>query len=167
MVRTGDLLTGRDDCPIVQYMDTLYDLWGSDTVHGDKISYSKIAIGLLDKLNKNLPETDLRHNLHSRKRSLDASPDFYSRREADNPRRFSECQSGAGSSGGYNSGGNRSDREQHRRDFYQSNRDEPQSSYRSNRDTPAFSTYPGDFRSSRDQTLRRFGGRGGSRRLVY
>jgi len=39
MVRTGDLLTGREDCPVAQYMDTLYDLWGSDTVHGDKIAY--------------------------------------------------------------------------------------------------------------------------------
>jgi hypothetical protein len=27
MVRTGDLLTGRDDCPIIHYMDTIYDLW--------------------------------------------------------------------------------------------------------------------------------------------
>jgi hypothetical protein len=33
MVRTGDLLTGRVDSPIALYMDTLYDLWGSDTVH--------------------------------------------------------------------------------------------------------------------------------------
>jgi hypothetical protein len=48
MVRTGDMLTGRVDCPIAQYMDTLYDLWGSDTGHGDKLAYSKIAIGLLD-----------------------------------------------------------------------------------------------------------------------
>jgi hypothetical protein len=78
MVRTGDLLTAREDCPVAQYMDTFYDLWGSDTVHGDKIAYSKIAISLLDRLNRNLPETDLRHNLHSRKRSLDASPDLLS-----------------------------------------------------------------------------------------
>jgi hypothetical protein len=56
-------------------LDTLYDLWGSDTVHGDKIAYSKIAIGLLDSLNRILPETDLRQNLQSRKRSLDTSPD--------------------------------------------------------------------------------------------
>jgi hypothetical protein len=162
MVRTGDLLTGRDDCPDIHYMDTLYDIWGSDTVHGDKIAYSKITIGLLDKLNKNLPETDLRHNLHSRKRSLDASPDFYSRREADNPRRFSERQSGGG--GCYSGGGNSSDREQHRRGDYQSNRDDPPTSFRSNRDFSAFSTYPGDSRSSRDRTPRRFGGRGGGRR---
>ena len=26
VVRTGDMLTGRMDCPIAQYMDTLYDL---------------------------------------------------------------------------------------------------------------------------------------------
>jgi hypothetical protein len=55
MIRTGDILTGRKDCPVIHYMDALYEMWGSD-----KIAYSKIAIGLLDKLNKNLPETDLR-----------------------------------------------------------------------------------------------------------
>jgi hypothetical protein len=154
MVRTGDMLTGRMDCPIAQYMDTLYDLWGSDTVHGDKIAYSKIAIGLLDRLNRNLPETDLRYNLQSRKRSLDASPDYQFRREDDIPRRFSERQGGPGGSGG----GNRSDREHHRRDSYQSNREDPHSGYRSNRDSTAFSTYPGDLRMSRDQTPRRFRG---------
>ncbi len=42
----GNMLTGRMDCPIAQYMDTLYDLGGSDTVHSDKIAYSKTAIGL-------------------------------------------------------------------------------------------------------------------------
>jgi hypothetical protein len=172
MVRTGDMLTGRMDCPIAQYMDTLYDLWGSDTVHGDKLAYSKIAIGLLDSLNRNLPETDLRHNLQSRKRSLDASPDVQSRREDSIPRRFSERQGGtsggySGGGGGYSGGGNRSDRELHRRDSYQSNTDDPHSGYRSNRDSSAFSTYPGDNRMSRDQTPRRFGGRGGSRRLDY
>ncbi len=103
MVRTGDMLTGREDCPIAQYMDTLYDLWGSD--NGDKIAYSKIAIGLLDRLNRNLPETDLRHNLQSRKRSLDASPVYQFRREDDIPRRFSERQGGPGGSGGYRGGG--------------------------------------------------------------
>ncbi len=161
VVRTGDMLTGRMDCPIAQYMDTLYDLWGSDTVHGDKITYSKIAIGLLDSLNRILPETDLRHNLQSRKRSLDTSPDIQSRREDSIPRRFSECQ------GGPRGVGNRSDREPHRHHSYQSNRDDSHSSYRSNRDFSAFSTYPVDNRMSRDQTPRRFGGRGGSRRLDY
>ncbi len=59
-------------------------------MHGDKIAYSKIAIGLLDSLNRTLPDSDLRHNLQSRKRSLDASPDLLSRREDSIPRRFSE-----------------------------------------------------------------------------
>ncbi len=121
MVRTGDLLTGREDCPVAQYMDTLYDLWGSDIIHGEKIAYSKIAIGLLDRLNMNLPETDLRHNLHSRKRSLDATLDHHLRGEADIPRRFSERQGSSG--GGYSGVGNRSDREQYRHDLYQSNRE--------------------------------------------
>ncbi len=40
MTRTGDLITGRRDFPVILYMDSLYELWGSDTVHGDKIAYS-------------------------------------------------------------------------------------------------------------------------------
>ncbi len=164
MVKTGDMLTGRRDSPIALYMDTLYDLWGSDTVHGDKIAYSKIAIGLLDSLNRILPETDLRHNLQSRKRSLDSSPDLLSRREDSIPRRFSERQGGPGGGGGHSGGGNRSDRELHRHHSYQSNRDNPLNSFQSNRDFSAFSTYPG---TSREPTPRRFGGRGSSRRLDY
>jgi hypothetical protein len=51
MIRTGDILTGRKNCPVIHYMDALYEMWGSD-----KIAYSKIATGLLGKLNKNLPK---------------------------------------------------------------------------------------------------------------
>jgi hypothetical protein len=116
-------------------MDTLYDLWGSDTVHGNKITYSKIAIGLLDSLNRILPESDLRHNLQSRKRSLDSSPDMLSRRDGSIPRRFSERQGGHG--GGDHSGGaNRSDREPHHHHSSQSNRDDSLNSFQSNRDSP-------------------------------
>jgi hypothetical protein len=162
MVKTGDLLTGRVDSPVARYMDTLYDLWGSDTVHGDKIAYSKIAIGLLDSLNRTLPDFDLRHNLQSRKRSLDSSPDLLSRREDSIPRRFSERQGGHGGGGGHSGGANRSNREPHRHHSYQSNRDDSLSSFQSNRDFPAFSTYPGTSREPR-----RFGGRGGGRHLDY
>jgi hypothetical protein len=83
-------------------------------VHGDKIAYSKIAIGLLDSLNRTLPDSDLRHNLQSRKRSLDSSPDLLSRREDSFSRRFSERQGGHGGGGGHSGGANRSDREPHR-----------------------------------------------------
>jgi hypothetical protein len=162
MVKTGDLLTGRVDSPVALYMDTLYDLWGSDTVHGDKIAYSKIAIGLLDSLNRTLPDSDLRHNLQSRKRSLDSSPDLLSRREDSIPRRFSERQGGHGGGGGHSGGANRSDREPHRHHSYQSNRDDSLSSFQSNRDFLAFSTYPGTSREPR-----RFGGRGGGGRVDY
>jgi hypothetical protein len=162
MVRTGDLLTGRVDSPIALYMDSLYDLWGSDTVHGDKLAYSKIAIGLLDSLNRTLPDSDLRHNLQSKKRSLDSSPDLLSRREDSAPRRYSEREGGHSGGGGQGRGANRSDREPHRHHSYQSNRDYSFSSYQSNRDYPAFSTYPGTSREPR-----RFGGRGGGRRLDY
>jgi hypothetical protein len=153
-VRTGDLLTGRVDSPIALYMDSLYDLWGSDTVHGDKLTYSKIAIGLLDSLNRTLLDSDLRHNLQSRKRSLDSSPDLLSMRKDSAPRCFSERQGGGGGEGG---GANSSDREPHRHHSYQSNRDGSFTSYQSNRDYSAFSTYPGTSREPR---------RGG-RRLDY
>jgi hypothetical protein len=162
MVRTGDLLTGRVDSPIALYMDSLYDLWGSDTVHGDKLAYSKIAIGLLDSLNRTLPDSDLRHNLQSRKRSLDSSPDLLSRHEDSAPRRFSERQGSHSGGVGQGGGANRSDREPHRHHSYQSNRDDSYSSYQSNRDYSAFSNYPGTSREPR-----RFGGRGGGRRLDY
>jgi hypothetical protein len=72
---------------------------------------------------------------------------------AENPRCFSERQSG-----GYSGSGLRSNREQYRHGYYQSNRDDPPVNNRSNRDSSAFSTYPGDFRPGRDQTPRRLGG---------
>jgi hypothetical protein len=158
MVKTGDLLTGRADSPVAVYMDTLYEIWGSDTVHGDKIAYSKLAIGLLDNLNRTLPDSDLRHNIQSRKRSLDSSPDILYRRE-DSNRRFSDRQGGNSAGGSYSGGASRSDMEPRRFSAYQSNRDE---SFQSNRDSSAFSTYPGSSREPR-----RFGGRGGGRRLDY
>jgi hypothetical protein len=163
MVKTGDLLTGRTDSPIAVYMDSLYDLWGADTVHGDKLAYSKIAIGLLDSLNRSLPDSDLRHNLQSRKRSFDSSPDPPPRRDGSPHRRYSERP------GGNNGDSGRSDREPRRHLSSQSNRDSYSyqsnrdfSSSQSNRDYSAFSTYPGTSREPR-----RFGGRGGGRRLDY
>ncbi len=154
------MLTGRMDSPIALYMDSLYDLWGSDTVHGDKLAYSNIAIGFLDSFNRTLPDSDLRHNLQSRKRSLDSSPDLLSRREESIPRRYSERQGANTGDGGQSGGASCSDRESHRHHSYQSNRE--YSSYQSNRDYSAFSTYPGTSREPR-----RFRGRGGGRRLDY
>jgi hypothetical protein len=140
-------------------MDTLYELWGSDTVHGNKIAYSKLAIGLLDSLNRTLPDSDLRHNIQSRKRSLDSSPDLLYRHEDNTTRRFSDRQGVLSAGGSYNGGASRSDMEPRRFSSYQSNRD---NSFQSNRDFPAFSTYQGTSREPR-----RFGGRGGGRRLDY
>ncbi len=76
MIRTGNFISGRVVCTMPAYMDCLYVVWGSDTVHSDKIAYSKIAIGLLDSFNKKLPGGDLRNNLHTRKRALDSSPNL-------------------------------------------------------------------------------------------
>jgi hypothetical protein len=41
MVRTGDLLTGSNDCPAIHYMDAQYELWGSDKVHGIRLLIRK------------------------------------------------------------------------------------------------------------------------------
>ncbi len=68
MIRTGDLISGRVDCTLPALMDSLYEVWSTDAVHGNKIAYSKIAIGLLDNFIRKLPGGDLRNNLKSRKR---------------------------------------------------------------------------------------------------
>jgi hypothetical protein len=42
--------------------DDLFNCWRNDSVHGDQIAYTCIAVGLVDKvLTKNLPEEDLVH----------------------------------------------------------------------------------------------------------
>jgi hypothetical protein len=75
MISTVDLLTGVPSAAAEVQMDGLYEFWSSDPVHGEKIAYSKIALGLLDLLDRKLPEGDLRFNLSSRKRGRDSSAD--------------------------------------------------------------------------------------------
>ncbi len=123
------------------------------------VAFSKLAIGLLDSLNRTLPDSDLRHNIQSRKRSLDSSPDLLYRREDNTNRRLSDRHGGLSAGGSISGGASRSDMEPRRFSSYQSNSDD---SFQSNRDSPAFSTYPGTSREPR-----RFGGRGGGRRLDY
>jgi hypothetical protein len=146
MVPTIGLLTGVPAATAEVQMDGLYEFWSSDPVHGDKIAYSKIALGLLDLLDRNLPDGDLRFNLSTRKRGRDASNDRVS--------------------------GNRSDRDLPH--YSRSDRDPPGSS-RSDRDSSAsrssrsdrdparygnsYRTYPGDFAPSRDR-FRRLSGPG-------
>ncbi len=55
MVSTVDLLTGVHSAAAEVQMDGLYEFWSNNPVHGDKIAYFKIALGLLDLLDRKLP----------------------------------------------------------------------------------------------------------------
>ncbi len=83
MVSTVGLLTGVPSASAEVQMDGLYEFWSKDPVHGDKIVYSKIALGLLDLLDRKLPDGDLRFNLSSRKRGRDTSLDRFSGNRSD------------------------------------------------------------------------------------
>ncbi len=79
MISTVDLLTGVPAAAASKVqMDGLYKFWSNEPVHGDKIAYSKIALGVLDILDRKLPDDDLHFNLSSRKRGRDSSLDRYS-----------------------------------------------------------------------------------------
>jgi hypothetical protein len=78
MVSMVGLLTGVPSASAEVQMDSLYEFWSNDPVNGDKIAYSKIALGLLDLLDRKLPDGDLRFNLSSRKRGRDTSQDRFS-----------------------------------------------------------------------------------------
>jgi hypothetical protein len=42
-------------------------------VHGEKIAYSKIAFGILEAIDKKLPESDLRFSISCKKREREHS----------------------------------------------------------------------------------------------
>jgi hypothetical protein len=146
MVPTIGLLTGVPAATAEVQMDGLYEFWSSDPVHGDKIAYSKIALGLLDMLDRKLPDGDLRFNLSTRKRGRDASNDRVSgnRSDRDLPHHSRSDRDPPGSS--------RSDRDSSASRSSRSDRDPARygNSYR---------TYPGDFAPSRDR-FRRLSGPG-------
>ncbi len=138
MVPTVGLLTGVPAASAEVQMDGLYEFWSSDPVHGDKIAYSKIALGLLDLLDRKLPDGDLRFNLSTRKRGRDASNDRASgiRSDRDLPHHSRSDRDPPG--------GSRSDRDPSASRSGRSDRDPARygNSYR---------TYPGDFAPSRDR----------------
>jgi hypothetical protein len=142
MISTVDMLTGVPSAAAEVQMDGLYEFWSGDPVHGEKIAYSKIALGLLDLLDRRLPEGDLRFNLASRKRGRDSSAD----------------RRGLGGSSYSNM---RSDRDS----SFRFDRDTPGSSRasRSDRDLPtprstsSYRSYPGDFPPPRDRYRRQSG----------
>jgi hypothetical protein len=64
---SGDLLTGKSGSSMGDLVDSLFECWRSDPVHGDKSAYIKLAMGLMDFLE---PKPDSR----SRKRLRTATP---------------------------------------------------------------------------------------------
>ena len=136
MVSTVDLLTGVHSASAEVQMDGLYEFWSNDPVHGDKIAYSKIALGLLDLLDRKLPEGDLRFNLSSRKRGRDTSLDRFSGNRSDRD----------------SSGSSRSDRDPSSSRSGRSDRD-----HSTARSSSSYRTYPGDFPPARDRFRRQSG----------
>jgi hypothetical protein len=146
MVSTVDLLTGVHSAAAEVQMDGLYEFWSNDPVHGDKIAYPKIALGLLDLLDRKLPEGDLHFNLSSRKRGRDSSMDRISGNRSDRD------------SANYNgfdrdlSGSFRSDRDPSNTRSSRSDRD-----HATARSSSSYRTYPGDFPPGRDRFRRQSG----------
>jgi hypothetical protein len=66
-VFSSDILTGKCRNSMGDLMDSLFECWRSDPVHGDKSAYIKVAIGLMDFKE---PKPDS----HSRKRLRTATP---------------------------------------------------------------------------------------------
>ncbi len=73
-ISTGDLLAGAENCTMGELMDALYSCWSKDPVHGDKIAYHRIAMGLMDILSRKVSEGDLRNSLNPKKRGRDDTP---------------------------------------------------------------------------------------------
>jgi len=127
-IATGDLLTGVKDASMGTLMDTLYETWSKDPVHGEKRAYTKIGLALL-------------HFLDKKKR---VSPAVQSRKRT---------RDGDSSDGGEDRQPNRGrDRERggNRREAAPS---APPAAMRS-----AYATYPGDFDRRRESPAGRRGG---------
>jgi hypothetical protein len=99
-------------------MDSMYSSWNQDPVHGEKVAYTRIGLGILDLIRKDSPR-EQRDSLCPRKRERedDLSP--------------ARSRAGEDRSRGYI----------HERTGYR--RDESTSSNRSG--NSAYTVYPGDF----------------------
>jgi hypothetical protein len=133
MVATGDLLAGIKNATSGQLMDSMYSSWNVDPVHGEKVTFMRIGLGLLDIIQKE-PSRE-QGNIpcpKNRGREDDSPPDLSHFREDDRSHSF--------------------DRD---RSIYR--RDGSSSSNRSRRS--AYTVYPGDFDRQRGSPLGRGGGR--------
>ena len=137
-VATSDLLSGKQGSNSADLMTAMLECWCSDPVHGDRLAYSKIAMGLLDRFSKHTIETP--RGRGSKKRARDTLSSSSS--EPDSPERLQSRnqdvrQSGSGSA----------DRHSYRQ----------ASNLRS-----AYNSWPGDQRRARSYSYGG-GGRGGGR----
>jgi hypothetical protein len=58
-----------------EFTDALLNCWRNDPIQGDKIAYTRIAVGLVDKvLTKALPEDDLCNSIPTKKRPREETP---------------------------------------------------------------------------------------------
>jgi hypothetical protein len=51
-VSTGDLLTGVENSSMGTLMDSLYEVWNQDPVHGERQAYTRIGLALLKHISK-------------------------------------------------------------------------------------------------------------------
>jgi len=51
----ADILSGADSCTSSTLLDALYSCWSNDPVHGDKVAYSKLAMGFLTAISEKQP----------------------------------------------------------------------------------------------------------------
>jgi hypothetical protein len=102
-ISTGDLLAGSDNSTMVELMDALYSCWSKDPVHGDKIAYHRIAMGMMEILSRKVPEGDLRNCLNPKKRGREDTPPPRGRALSPPRRRRSSDDSTYGSHSGNSS----------------------------------------------------------------
>jgi hypothetical protein len=135
MIATGDILTGIKNATSGQLMDCMYSSWNTDPVHGEKVAYTRIGLGLLDIVRKDPPREEASSS--NKKRGREESPGRHS------------------GSGDYGRGrAEDRNRNSYRRD------DSTPSIYRADRDRSAYTVYPGDFDRRRGSSPGRGGGRG-------
>jgi hypothetical protein len=120
-------------------MDCMYSSWNTDAVHGEKVAYTRIGLGLLDIVRKDPPREETSSS--NRKRGREDSPGR---------------ASGTGGAGG-SSGSGRGRSEDRSRSNY---RRADNTSYQTGRDGSAYTVYPGDFDRRRGSPPGRRGGRG-------
>lgn len=118
---TGDLLSGQQNTSSGDLMEAqVAGGWAEDSVHGDKVAYTKIAMGVLAAIGANMKrESGLRDSSEKRKRSRD-----------------SDSEQGGSSARPV-------ERDGSYQRFQSSNRKFPQPRQDN---FPAYSTYPGDQR---------------------